>query len=101
MCAHGGTAATAWCGAITLCPFHLQGIQFVKHLLQLDSAAKQDAEISIYCGRFDEAEALYRKLDRMDLVIDMRMRFGEWFTVREASMCSDVASSTTKSMCSE
>ena len=72
----------------------------MKHLLQLDSAAKQDAEIAIYFGRFDEAEALYKKLDRMDLAIDMRMRFGEWFTVGNITVCSAAAVTPINSMCS-
>ena len=59
----------------------LQGIQAVKQLRRLDTALKQDAEIALYLKQYDEAEALYRRMDRPDLAIDMRMRLGEWFAV--------------------
>lgn len=59
----------------------LQGIQAVKQLGRLDTALKQDAEIALYLKQFDEAETLYRRMDRPDLAIDMRMRLGEWFAV--------------------
>ncbi len=59
----------------------LQGIQAVKQLRRLDTALKQDAEIALYLKQFDEAETLYRRMDRPDLAIDMHMRLGEWFAV--------------------
>eukprot|EP00899_Mesostigma_viride_P008010 jgi/Mesvir1/1720/Mv21173-RA.1 len=60
-----------------------QGIQLVKRLQMLDDKAKQRAEVAVYFKRFDEAEALYREMDRMDLAIEMRMRLGDWFTVEK------------------
>ena len=57
------------------------GIQLVKRLRLLDDEAKQRAEVAAYFQRFDEAEALYRDIDRKDLAIDMRMRLGDWFRV--------------------
>ena len=53
----------------------------MKQLRRLDSALKQDAEIALYLKQYDEAEALYRRMDRPDLAIDMRMRLGDWFAV--------------------
>jgi WD repeat-containing protein 35 len=29
-------------------------------------------------GRFDEAEGVYRDMDRKDLAIDLRVRIGDW-----------------------
>jgi len=58
-----------------------QGIQIVKQLRRLDTPLKQDAEIALYLKQFDEAESLYRRMDRPDLAIDMRMRLGDWFAV--------------------
>jgi WD repeat-containing protein 35 len=60
-----------------------QGIQFVKRLQLLDDKAKQNAEVAAYFKRFDEAEAIYRDIDRMDLAIEMRMRLGDWFKVEK------------------
>ncbi|KAK3238460.1 WD repeat-containing protein 35 [Cymbomonas tetramitiformis] len=60
-----------------------QGIQFVKRLQLLDDKAKQHAEVAAYFKRFDEAETIYRDIDRMDLAIEMRMRLGDWFKVEK------------------
>ena len=59
-----------------------QGIQFVKRLKQLDKdKTKQQAEIAAYFLRFDDAERLYREIDRKDLAAELRMRLGDWFKV--------------------
>merc|ERR1719375_1855544 len=58
-----------------------QGIQFVKRLRLLDDKIKQKAEVAAYFQRFEEAESLYREIDRKDLAIDLRVRLGDWFRV--------------------
>jgi WD repeat-containing protein 35 len=58
-----------------------QGIQLVKRLKLLDDRVKQKAEVAAYFTRFDEAESLYREIDRKDLAIDLRVRLGDWFRV--------------------
>merc|ERR1740138_86944 len=58
-----------------------QGIQTVKRLKLLDDRVKQKAEVAAYFQRFDEAESLYREIDRTDLAIDLRVRLGDWFRV--------------------
>jgi WD repeat-containing protein 35 len=58
-----------------------QGIQLVKRLRLLDDRIKQKAEVAAYFQRFDEAEGLYREIDRKDLAIDLRVRLGDWFRV--------------------
>jgi WD repeat-containing protein 35 len=58
-----------------------QGIQLVKRLRLLDDRVKQKAEVAAYFTRFDEAESLYREIDRKDLAIDLRVRLGDWFRV--------------------
>lgn len=58
-----------------------QGIQLVKRLRLLDDRVKQKAEAAAYFQRFDEAESLYREIDRKDLAIDLRVRLGDWFRV--------------------
>ena len=37
----------------------------------------------MYFKRFDEAEKIYKDMDRLDLAIDMRARLGDWFTVKD------------------
>jgi len=58
-----------------------QGVQLVKRLRLLDDRVKQKAEVAAYFQRFDEAESLYREIDRKDLAIDLRERLGDWFRV--------------------
>ncbi|RHY35208.1 hypothetical protein DYB32_000267 [Aphanomyces invadans] len=55
------------------------GIQYVKRLQVLNDRVKQKAEVAAYFQRFDDAEALYRKIDRKDLAIELRKRLGDWF----------------------
>ncbi|TMW62517.1 hypothetical protein Poli38472_005135 [Pythium oligandrum] len=57
------------------------GIQYVKRLQLLNDKIKQKAEVAAYFQQFDDAEALYRKIDRKDLAIDLRQRLGDWFRV--------------------
>ncbi|EQC32501.1 hypothetical protein SDRG_09827 [Saprolegnia diclina VS20] len=57
------------------------GIQYVKRLQLLNDRTKQKAEVAAYFQRFDDAEALYRKIDRKDLAIELRKRLGDWFRV--------------------
>lgn len=57
------------------------GIQYVKRLHLLNDKVKQRAEVAAYFHQFDEAEALYRKIDRKDLAIELRQRLGDWFRV--------------------
>ena len=56
------------------------GIQLVKKLKLLD-AKKQAAEVAVHFGRFDDAEKLYRQMDRRDLALELRVRLGEWTKV--------------------
>jgi WD repeat-containing protein 35 len=58
-----------------------QGIQFVKRLRLMDDPHKQRAEILIYFTKFDEAEKIFKEMDRKDLAAEMRMRLGDWFKV--------------------
>ena len=40
--------------------------------------SKRPAEISAWFGRYDEAEDIYRTIDRKDLALDMRRKLGDW-----------------------
>ena len=50
-----------------------QGIQFVKRLRQFDDSNKQKAEVAAYFQRFDEADSIYRDIDRKDLAIELQV----------------------------
>ena len=77
-----------------------QGIQFVKRLRRLDDKLKQKAEVAVYFQRFDEAEALYRDMDRKDLAIELRMRLGDWLRVVQlVSVRTDITVHACFQMC--
>lgn len=42
---------------------------------------RRRAEVSSYFDRHDEAENLFREIDRKDLAISLRERLGDWFRV--------------------
>ena len=42
---------------------------------------KQAAEVAAYFGKFDEAEKIYREMDRRDLALQLRINLGDWFKV--------------------
>ncbi|CCW68470.1 unnamed protein product [Phytomonas sp. Hart1] len=56
-------------------------IQFVKRIHGMDDKRKQEAEIHAYFHRIDEAEKIYRDMDRKDLALELRFRIGDWFGV--------------------
>jgi WD repeat-containing protein 35 len=58
-----------------------QGICFVKKVKKLDNDRKRQAEVALYFKEFDDAEKIYRELDRKDLALEMRMMIGDWFDV--------------------
>ena len=54
-----------------------QGLMFVNKLKKLDDIMKQKAEVSIYFKNYDDAEEVYKSIDRKDLALDMRVRIGD------------------------
>lgn len=58
-----------------------RGILFVRRLAELKDPAIQRAEVAAHFGDFDAAEAALRALDRADLAVAMRLRYGDWFRV--------------------
>ena len=57
------------------------GIQLVKQLKSMTDKNKAKAEVSVYLGKFDDAEAIYRGIDRKDLALQMRNRIGDYSRV--------------------
>ena len=58
-----------------------QGICLIKKLNQLDDRQKQQAEVQVYFKNFDEAERIYKSIDRKDLALELRMKIGDWYNV--------------------
>lgn len=57
------------------------GIQLIEKLGNLDEKVKQKAEVACFFKRYDEAEQIFRDIDRRDLALDLRMRLGDWAKV--------------------
>jgi len=57
------------------------GVQFVKRCRLLDDEKKAQAEVAAYFGKFDDAERIYREMDRRDLALQLRANLGDWFKV--------------------
>jgi len=57
------------------------GVQLVKQLQLMPDKMKARAEASVYLGKYDEAETLYREIDRKDLAIQLRKRLGDYSRV--------------------
>ena len=53
-------------------------IQLVRQLREMTDKMKARAEVAVYLKRYDEAEAIYREIDRKDLAIQMRKRIGDY-----------------------
>lgn len=54
------------------------GIQLVKQLRAMPDKMKARAEVALHNLRFDEAENIYREIDRKDLAVQMRKRIGDY-----------------------
>lgn len=44
----------------------------------MDEKVKQKAEVACYFKRYDEAEEIFKNINRKDLALDLRMRLGDW-----------------------
>ena len=54
------------------------GIQLVKQLRAMPDKMKARAEVALHNLRFDEAENIYKEIDRKDLAVQMRKRIGDY-----------------------
>ena len=57
------------------------GVQLVKQLRTMPDKMKARAEVAVYMGKYDEAESIYREIDRKDLAIKFRKRIGDHMRV--------------------
>lgn len=53
----------------------------MKKLENIDDKHKQKAEIAAYFGKYDEAEEIFKEIDRKDLALELRMKLGDWSKV--------------------
>ena len=58
-------------------------LKYVKKIQQLDDREKQRAEVYTLQGKYEEAEKVYRGIERKDLAINMRVRTGDFYGVLE------------------
>jgi len=63
---------------LDLISLSLPRLQLVKMVQKIEDKEKQKAEIHSHYGRFDKAEKLYKEMDRKDLIVEMRMKIGDW-----------------------
>jgi WD repeat-containing protein 35 len=56
-------------------------IKYIRKIQVLDDREKQRAEILALYGKYDQAEDVYRGIERKDLAINMRVKIGDWFRV--------------------
>ncbi|MCO5558432.1 hypothetical protein L7F22_012015 [Adiantum nelumboides] len=54
------------------------GVQFTKRVHSLKELNEQKAEICAYFKRFDEAERLLLQMKRIDLALNLHIKFGRW-----------------------
>lgn len=57
------------------------GVQLVKQLRGMSDKMKARAEVAVFMGKYDEAESIYREIDRKDLAIAFRKRVGDHMRV--------------------
>ena len=57
------------------------GVCLVKQLRSMPDKMKARAEVAVHLRRYDEAESIYREIDRKDLAIQMRNRIGDYAKV--------------------
>lgn len=63
------------------------GIQLVKQLRTMSDRMKARAEVAVYLQRYDDAESIYREIDRKDLAVQMRRRVGDYTRVVQVGEC--------------
>jgi hypothetical protein len=61
----------------------VDSVGLVERLWMLTLLVCVHPQVHVYFKRFDDAEALYRQMDRLDLAINLRSRLGDWFKVEK------------------
>ena len=53
----------------------------MNNISRMEEKSKQKAEVACYFKKYDEAEQIFKDIDRKDLALDLRMRLGDWSKV--------------------
>ena len=48
---------------------------------KMEEKVKQKAEVACYFKKYDEAEQIFKDIERKDLALKLRMRLGDWAKV--------------------
>lgn len=57
------------------------GVQLVNNISKMEEKVKQKAEVACFFKKYDEAEQIFRDIERKDLALKLRMRLGDWAKV--------------------
>ena len=57
------------------------GVQLVNTISKMEEKVKQKAEVACFFKKYDEAEQIFRDIERKDLALKLRMRLGDWAKV--------------------
>ena len=60
------------------------GLQMIKRVQIIDDSNIQKAEILAYFGKLEEADGVLKKIERKDLQLKLRIRFGDWVTIAQS-----------------
>ena len=58
-------------------------LKYIKKIQQLDDREKQRAELLTLYAKYDDAEKIYRNIERKDLAINMKIKVGDFYGVLE------------------
>lgn len=58
-------------------------LKYIKKIQQLDDRQKQKAEILALFGKTEDAEKIFRNIERKDLAIHMYIKRGDYYRVLE------------------
>lgn len=67
----------------------------IKRILKIQNKDLKDAEVARFLGDFHAAEAIYTRIDRPDLTLDMYYTLCDWFKLLELSKQGIVAAGFT------
>ena len=57
------------------------GVQLVNNISKMEEKVKQKAEVACYFKKYDDAEQIFKDIERKDLALKLRMRLGDWAKV--------------------
>lgn len=58
-------------------------LKYIKKIQLLDDREKQKAEILTLLTKYEDAEKIYRNIERKDLAVNMKIKIGDFYGVLE------------------